>query len=75
MPNFQSVGIKRWWPNGYGNQSLYDVLITFTADVTKEVSSVQRRIGFRTIELIQKNVSSDPNHGKVYLLFHLRLNL
>ncbi|XP_025081545.1 beta-mannosidase-like isoform X2 [Pomacea canaliculata] len=67
----QSVGIKRWWPNGYGNQSLYDVLITFTADVTKEVSSVQRRIGFRTIELIQKNVSSDPNHG---LTFFVRVN-
>jgi beta-mannosidase len=40
-----------WWPNGYGDQPLYDVAITLGA------TTVGRRVGFRT-------VSADiPNHG------------
>ncbi|PVD35823.1 hypothetical protein C0Q70_02792 [Pomacea canaliculata] len=63
--------IKRWWPNGYGNQSLYDVIVTYTSTVTGEVTTKVRRIGFRTVELVQTNVSRDPLQG---LTFYFRIN-
>ncbi|KAK7495642.1 hypothetical protein BaRGS_00013089, partial [Batillaria attramentaria] len=67
----QSVPIERWWPNGYGNQTLYDVYILFTANNTGELSSRRRRIGFRTVELVQDQVSSDAAQG---LTFYFRVN-
>ncbi|XP_070174376.1 beta-mannosidase-like [Littorina saxatilis] len=66
----QSTGVKRWWPNGYGNQTLYDVSFTFTAS-DGEVTSQRKRIGFRTIELVQDPVSRDPTQG---LTFYFRVN-
>ena len=59
----QSAGVKRWWPNGYGNQTLYDLYFVFTT-ADGEVTSQRRRIGFRTIELVQDPVSADPKQGQ-----------
>lgn len=39
--------IELWWPNGYGKQVLYDVSIK---DVLEDFK-LQRKIGFRTIEV------------------------
>ena len=62
--HLQSANIKRWWPNGYGNQTLYDLYFIFTT-ADGEVTSQRRRIGFRTIELVQDPVSADPKQGEV----------
>lgn len=66
----QSANIQRWWPNGYGNQTLYDMYIVFTSD-SGETTSLHRRVGFRTIELVQDPVSSNLNQG---LTFYFRVN-
>lgn len=47
-----------WWPNGYGKQKLYHLMITYecqTLDLMRNRRSIKViRIGFRTIELIQE---------------------
>nr|XP_031833723.1 beta-mannosidase [Nomia melanderi] len=44
--------IDKWWPNGYGNQTLYTLTTTAATDNVIKKKSV--RIGFRTVELVQK---------------------
>jgi len=39
--------VELWWPNGYGNQVLYDVAVKDLVDGLK----LERRIGFRSIEV------------------------
>ncbi|KAI8473554.1 MAG: hypothetical protein J3K34DRAFT_499330 [Monoraphidium minutum] len=62
-------GVELWWPVGYGAQPLYDVVVTFTpappaaAEGEAEAaaaaaSSLTRRVGFRTIELVEKPLAS-----------------
>ncbi|XP_071101413.1 beta-mannosidase-like [Haliotis cracherodii] len=65
VPN--SYKIDRWWPNGYGRQPLYTVNVTFTSN--NEVSSKQRRVGFRTVELVQ-----DPVGNNQGLSFYFKIN-
>ncbi|TKR65429.1 hypothetical protein L596_025834 [Steinernema carpocapsae] len=50
--------VKLWWPNGYGEQNLYDVtILIFVNGETLKSETIQ--VGFRTVELIQDYV--DPN--------------
>ena len=45
---------KLWWPAGYGPQELYDLhVIYMPADQSGLFSSVQVRVGFRSIRLVQ----------------------
>ena len=59
--------VNRWWPNGYGSQSLYDLQIKWEDSRINEVSSRDRiflidsktiSVGFRTIELIQEEMGN-----------------
>lgn len=52
--------IRTWWPNGYGEQTLYKLRVHYTH------SEKTVQIGFRTIELIQENVSQDESLGKTF---------
>lgn len=47
-------GIKYWWPNGYGDQKLYNLTIEITSDSFKVKQS--KLIGFRSIELVQEPI-------------------
>jgi beta-mannosidase len=42
--------IRRWWPNGYGDQPLYQVLVELL-DAGEVIDSWTKRVGFRMITL------------------------
>jgi len=44
---------ERWWPNGLGRQRLYDVIIELQLGAAS-VDTLHRRIGLRTIELVNR---------------------
>lgn len=50
--------ISEWWPNGYGTQTLYNLLIFFKSDDgDREISYRHAKIGFRTIEIIEEEAA------------------
>ncbi|XP_064471822.1 beta-mannosidase-like [Ornithodoros turicata] len=64
----QSMNIKRWWPNGYGEQNLYTlkvIVATRGEEFTKAL-----KIGFRTVELMQTPVKN----GTGGLEFYFKIN-
>lgn len=77
---FQGSEAKLWWPNGYGNPTLYPYQVTYTSSMGDETSSKAFNVGFRIVELIQDPVDqSRPDFGiqdccvtqkKIYLKFH-----
>ena len=42
-------GPELWWPRGYGSQTLYQLIVKAGED------QVRKRIGFRTVEIIQED--------------------
>ncbi|KAK6182765.1 hypothetical protein SNE40_010376 [Patella caerulea] len=63
--------IKLWWPNGYGEQNMYGLLATFTVWQTTQSITKTAYFGFRTVELIQNQVSRDMSKG---LTFFYQIN-
>ena len=51
-----------WWPMGYGEQPLADLTVTLSA-ADQELDRWQRRVGFRTVELIRHATRSAPHSG------------
>ncbi|CAG2102952.1 unnamed protein product, partial [Medioppia subpectinata] len=63
--------VEKWWPNGVGKatQRLYALKVTAVfPDSPGEVSELSRRIGFRTIEVIQTPVKP------IGLTFYFQVN-
>ncbi|EAW06662.1 beta-mannosidase mndA [Aspergillus clavatus NRRL 1] len=50
---------KLWWPNGMGDQSLYNVTIAVHNHRNQVVAEVMKRTGFRTIFLNQRNITEE----------------
>ncbi|XP_075222154.1 beta-mannosidase-like [Lycorma delicatula] len=62
--------VKLWWPNGYGDQSLY--LLSVIVVSSNEVTSFTTKFGFRNVKLVQKPVdAAAPNKG---LTFYFEIN-
>ena len=59
IPNDQ---IELWWPNGYGDQPLYELIMNSNNQYMDS-----RLIGFRTVELIQHNYTVGINvHHSIF---------
>ena len=55
-------------PNGWGNQKLYDLTIEFK-ETNKEAVIIYDRIGFRTVELIESDLSSNMEIIQIFPFF------
>ncbi|XP_056124977.1 beta-mannosidase isoform X1 [Rhinichthys klamathensis goyatoka] len=62
----QSVSL--WWPFGHGEQPLYDLKMVINLE-GGETFNAQRKVAFRTVELIQEPIPSSPG-----LSFYFRIN-
>ena len=62
IPNEQ---VKLWWPNGHGDQPLYELVVSSNNQLMDS-----RLIGFRTVELVQNNYTD----GIKGLSFFFRIN-
>ncbi len=51
--SFQVKGARLWWPNGAGEQALYDMEIAL-AEGGALLDARQHRLGFRTIEVVRE---------------------
>jgi len=41
-----------WWPNGYGDQPLYDMTVAIAGEETEVADTETDRVGFRDVELV-----------------------
>jgi beta-galactosidase/beta-glucuronidase len=57
--------IQLWWPNGYGDQPLYNLSV-----YNQEQYIGSRLIGFRTVQLIQHDYGSTINGTSFYFLIN-----
>ncbi|KAK4290007.1 hypothetical protein Pmani_037073 [Petrolisthes manimaculis] len=51
--------VDLWWPNGYGNQPLYNLTALWSNSAETETSSKTVSVGFRTVELNQDYIDLD----------------
>ncbi|XP_035449572.2 beta-mannosidase [Spodoptera frugiperda] len=52
------IQVRTWWPNGYGEQPLYELVVHFASDTyLNESSHKSLMVGFRTVELIEKDAA------------------
>ncbi len=49
---FSASDVELWWPNEYGDQTLYQLSVSFTP-YGGDASTVEQRVAFRTVELVQ----------------------
>ncbi|CAF4912627.1 unnamed protein product [Rotaria sp. Silwood1] len=59
--------VQLWWPNGYGDQPLYELIVS---NNNQPIDS--RFIGFRTVELVQSNYSDGINGTSFYFQINSR---
>ncbi|KAF8900302.1 glycoside hydrolase superfamily [Gymnopilus junonius] len=61
--NLENDGIQLWWPVGYGEQTLYRVEVSLVNKNDEVIDSASRRVGFRTVKLIQEPLSEPDQYG------------
>ncbi len=49
--NIEVPGVKLWWPNNYGEQTLYTLKVHITNNEDKIIDESERKVGIRKIEL------------------------
>lgn len=67
----KDTNVKLWWPNGYGNQTLYKLYTFFVSSDGQEMVGKSIQIGFRTVEMVEDFVSNNQSLGKT---FYFKIN-
>lgn len=62
--NFDVKNVEFWWPKGYGNQPLYEAVLTLKDKNGKTICSSQDKIGVRTLVLDHTNITTKKKPGK-----------
>jgi len=65
--NMTASNVDLWWPNGLGAQTLYEVSVSLEDGEHRAMptQTVRKRIGFRTVELVTSNSTSQSGqHGE-----------
>ena len=60
-----SFNIQRWWPNGVGEQKLYNLIIKITPEHSESQTKAMK-IGFRTVKLVQYRLPSKTESYSFY---------
>ncbi|TFK38908.1 galactose-binding domain-like protein, partial [Crucibulum laeve] len=55
--------VKLWWPIGCGNQALYDAEVALLDQNSQILSTISKRIGFRTVKLVQAPLAEVGQYG------------
>ena len=55
----QPEAVDLWWPNGFGDQVLYNMTISVVDEQGSVIGNATRRVGFRTIVLNQDEVTQE----------------
>ncbi|KAG9320205.1 hypothetical protein KVV02_005705 [Mortierella alpina] len=53
------ASVKRWWPKGYGEQTLYSLDVTLVNEKSIATASHSFRCGFKTCELVQDPLAKE----------------
>ncbi|XP_073999944.1 beta-mannosidase isoform X2 [Rhodnius prolixus] len=56
--------VQLWWPNGYGEQKLYNLTVVFKTE--SETVSKTIEVGFRTVEVMEQPVDEDLSKGRTF---------
>ncbi|MEE6460575.1 hypothetical protein FKM82_001012 [Ascaphus truei] len=64
----KNISIDLWWPNGYGNQTGYNLTAKFTFEGGYFIENTTK-VYFRTVELVQ-----EPLRGSPGLTFYIKIN-
>jgi beta-mannosidase len=62
-----TVHVSLWWPNGHGDQPLYELTV-----FSNNLQLGSRLIGFRTVELVQDTYSAGINGTSFYFRINSR---
>jgi len=63
LVTLDELDVDLWWPRGYGEQPLYDVVVTLLQDGTV-AETREQRVGFRTVGL----ATTPDAHGTPFVL-------
>uniref|UniRef100_A0A8C5PSX5 beta-mannosidase n=1 Tax=Leptobrachium leishanense TaxID=445787 RepID=A0A8C5PSX5_9ANUR len=64
----QNSTIDLWWPNGYGSQTGYELIVRFIYEKQYIIENATK-VYFRTVELVE-----EPIDGSLGLSFYLKIN-
>lgn len=68
-----TLNIKTWWPNGLGDQPLYELKATVVSGGGETVVKSQK-IGFRTIELSQEELKAAKAGHNIINAYYFKVN-